>query len=62
MCAARNFCFVVLYFATAALTDSRWGVFLGMPFLAAGASSLPVLLGYLTDQVLVLYAVAYGYV
>jgi hypothetical protein len=22
-----------------------------MPFLAAGASSLPVLLGYLTDQV-----------
>ena len=27
------------------------GVFAGMPFLAAGASAMPVLLGYLTEQV-----------
>ena len=40
--------FIMFLIAT---TNSGVGVFLGMPFLAAGASAMPMLLGYLTEQV-----------
>ena len=38
----------LVYLAT---VTSPYAVFLGMPFLAAGASGMPILLGYLTEQV-----------
>jgi len=38
----------LVYLAT---VTSSSAVFMGMPFLAAGASGMPILLGYLTEQV-----------
>ena len=47
----------LVYLAT---VTSSFAVFIGRPFLAAGASGMPILLGYLTEQVPASTALCYA--
>lgn len=41
----------IAHSALSASTNRAVGIFAGMPFLSAGASAMPMILGFLTDQV-----------